>query len=338
MNKSKIILASTGGVIAVAVLAMAFFVWSSFAAKTAAIEGDDEGNDGLDTVVSAAQTLSRKPVFPSAASVRAIESNMTALAEWKDAAHKLIAAGDRVYEKTTTAAFKAFIVEDAKRLGSLPGAVNGALVKSDFAFGPFKGYIAEGKMPSDAQLAELQRRWDDVALITETLAAAGIAELVDVQYKAKEEPKEEVRDNKKGRRSAQRRPAAKAEPEVAPPAAYTYVFVFNTRPAAFVKALNALETGERFTVVEDFSFVRERDVIAEALGGDEKKEAASAGGRRGRRGRRAAVVEEEKKEDSPANNGIVTDPVLDAPFKVQMTVSVYDFRSLEEAKGEEVQK
>jgi hypothetical protein len=114
------------------------------------------------------------------------------------------------------------------------------------------------------------------------------------------------------------------------------VFTFTSRPAGIVKVLNALRTGERFTVVEDFSFVRERDVIAEALGGDEKKEAAS-GGRRGRRGRRQAI-EEEKKEDEPKNNGIITDPLLDSPCKVQMTVTVYDFRSLEEVKGEEVKK
>ncbi len=336
MNKSKIILASVGGVIAVAVLAMAWFVWSGYSAKVSAIEGDDEGNDGLDTVTASAQTLSRKSVFPSAASVRAVESNTAQLVEWKDAALKLASAGDRVYEKTTTAAFKAFIVEDAKRLASMKGGVNGALVKPDFAFGPFKGYIAEGKMPADSELAELQRRWDDVATVTEILAAAGITELVDVQYKAKEEVKEEESKPKKGARRAGQRRAAVKEAEVAKPAAFSYVFTFASRPAGIVKALNALRTGERFTVVEDFSFVRERDVIAEALGGDEKKAAAS-GGRRGRRGRRQAV-EEEKKEEEPKNNGIITDPLLDSPCKVQMTLTVYDFRSLEGVKGEEVKK
>ena len=338
MSKSKIILASVGGVIAAAVVAMAYFVWSGYAAKVAAIEGDDEGNDGLDGVVASAQKLSRKSVFPCAASVKAIESNTAQLAEWKDSALKLAASGDRVYEKTTTAAFKAFIVEDAKRLASLKGGVNGVLVKSDFAFGPFKGYIAEGQMPSDSQLAELQRRWDDVATVTEILAAAGISELVDVQYKVKEEPKEEEtkKSRKNARRGNSRRNADKEASGVSGPAAFSYVFSFTSRPAGIVKTLNALRTGERFTVVEDFSFVRERDVIAEALGGDDKKEAAS-GGRRGRRGRRAAV-ETEKKEEETKNNGIITDPLLDSPCKVQMTVTVYDFRSLEEVKGEEVKK
>jgi hypothetical protein len=184
----------------------------------------------------------------------------------------------------------------------------------------------------------LQRRWDDVASVTEILAAAGIAELVDVQFKAKEEVKEEEAKPVRGKRNARRGNADVAAKKASiEPAAHSYVFTFNTRPVGFVKVLNALETGERFTVVEDFSFVRERDVIAEALGGDDKKAAEGAASRRGRRGRRAQVVEEEKKEEE-SKGGIITDPVLDAPFKVKMTVTVYDFKSLEETKGEEEAK
>ena len=64
MNKTKMTLAVIGGVMGLLVLGMAYFTWSAFSAKTAAIEGDDEeGTDGLETVVSKAQTLSRKPVL-----------------------------------------------------------------------------------------------------------------------------------------------------------------------------------------------------------------------------------------------------------------------------------
>ena len=75
-------------------------------------------------------------------------------------------------------------------------------------------------------------------------------------------------------------------------------------------------------------------MIAEALGGDEKKDAAVSGARRGRRGRRgnAEAVSRPLEEAgaSVQKNGIITDPLLDAPFKAVMTVSVHDFRSLEE--------
>ena len=45
MNKTKVILSATGGTIVVAVLAMAYFVWNSYAAKIAAAEGDEDEGD-----------------------------------------------------------------------------------------------------------------------------------------------------------------------------------------------------------------------------------------------------------------------------------------------------
>ena len=183
MNKTKMILAGIGGAAGLAVLVLAFLVWQAFSAKTAAIEGDDEeGIDGLETVEARAQGLSRKPVYPCAKSVDAISANQTAIDDWCKEGLKLAARGDKVFPKTTPAQFKADIVNDAKRLMALPGRVGGKLVKPDFAFGPFKDYIVEGKMPAEAELGTLQRQWDDVATIAEMLATNGVAELVDVQF------------------------------------------------------------------------------------------------------------------------------------------------------------
>jgi len=339
MNKNRIILIAIGGVCGLAVLAMLYLVWSSLAAKTAALEGDsEEGVAGLEEVETRAVTLSRAKVYPSQASVKAIEDNDERLVEWKKDARKLAARGDRVYASTTPPAFKAFIVADAKRLSALPGLANGVLVKPEFAFGPFKDFIAEGKMPADGQLAELQRRWDDVATVTELLAAAGIAELVDVQYAQAAQVEETPADAKK-RKAKAKKPAKKAavptEPE---PKAFSYVFTFTTRPAGLVKAVNSLETCDRFVTVDSFAFQRETDVVAAALGGEKKTEGAAAPrGRRGRRG--AAVVEKKEEESANLKNGIVTDPMLDPPIKVTMTVTVYDFGTLEEGvTGEEVKK
>ena len=333
MNKTKLTLAVSGGVIGLAVLGAAVFAWSAYSAKIAAMEGDEEeGTDGLETVIAQAQTLSRKLVYPCAASVKTIESNRTAVAAWQEEAQKLAVRGDRVFEKSTPAAFKTFIVSDAHRLATLPGAVGGALVKPDFAFGPFKDYIAGGKMPADAQLAEFQRKWDDVATVVEILATSGIAELTDVQFKAAEEPKAEPKNARKNKTAAR---GAKREAQNAKnaPVDHSYVFTFAAKPVAFVKAINALETCERFITVDGFTFTRGKDAIAEALGGDEKKaEAAASTGRRGRRGRRGAAESTplEKMEDAAAKNGIVTDPVLDGPLTVVLNVTVRDFGSLEE--------
>lgn len=332
MNKSKIVLAATGGAIGLAVLVMAFLVWRAFAAKTAAAEGDEE-NEGLETVVENANRLSRKPVYPCAESVKAIASNETSVAAWKDEAFKLASRGDRPLKPMTAAQFKTDMVAEAKRLIGLPGGVQGKIAKPEFTFGPFREYIAEGKMPSESRLPELQRQWDDLTLIVETLSACGAYEILDVQLQAKAEEKPD--EAAKGKRRPVRNKKSKADEDaaVSAPSAQGYVITFTTRPLGFVKSINAFETCERFCVVEDFSFLRENDVIAAALGGGDKKEAAAqqSGGRRRRRGQ----VDVQKAEDSEKpKNGIITDPLLDAPFKVTLTVSTYDFKTLQDAPKE----
>ena len=336
MNKTKMILAGTGGAIGLVVLVLAFFVWQAFSAKTAALEGDDEeGVEGLETVESRAQTLSRKPVYPCKESLSAIEENLALVEDWRKEALALAARGDKVFDATTPATFKTFLVSDAKRIAELPGGAAGKLVKPDFAFGPFKDYISEGKMPAEAELAELQRKWDDVATVAGILSKCGASELVDIQFsEVKRDQGSGNRDQEK--KGNKRKGSSKSNNQTIKQSnsSFSYVFTFLTRPPAFVRTVNELAASERFITVDAFTFDRESDVIAEALGGDEKKDdAAASSGRRGRRGRRGAEIVQEKPQDADAaalKNGIITDPLLDAPFKVVMTVSVHDFRSLEE--------
>ena len=347
MNKTKMILAGIGGAAGLVVLVLAFLVWQAFSAKTAAIEGDDEeGIDGLETVEARAQGLSRKPVYPCAKSVDAIAANQAAIDDWCKEGLKLAARGDKVFEKTTAPKFKAFLVTDAHRVAGLPGGVGGKLVKPDFAFGPFKDYIVEGKMPADAELGTLQRQWDDVATIAEMLSTNGVSELVDVGFAVtKKDEGPETKDERRGKAGQKtkdkgQRPVS----DVRGPLSFSYVFTFAAKPTAFIRTLNELEASERFITVDSFSFARPTDVIAAALGGDDKKaaEAQASGGRRGRRGRRGAEQPDAtapRGEDAAgteaSKNGLVTDPLKDDPLTVTMTVTVHDFRSLEEEKSEE---
>ena len=128
------------------------------------------------------------------------------------------------------------------------------------------------------------------------------------------------------------------------PSSFSYVFTFAARPSAFIRTINALESCERFVTVDSFSFVRPADVVAEAFGGDEKKAEAQASGRRGRRGRRGGEADSSPLQTSgqetaspKSKNRIVTDPLLDAPLTVTLTLTILDFRSLEDEKqsGEE---
>ena len=338
MNKTKMILAGTGGAIGLVVLVLAFLVWQAFSAKSVALEGDDEeGVEGLETVESRAQSLSRKPVYPCKESLSAIEENLALVEDWRKDGLALAARGDKVFDATTPAAFKTFLVSDAKRIAELPGGAAGKLVKPDFAFGPFKDYISEGKMPAETELAELQRKWDDVATFAGILSKCGASELVDVQFAEAKKTEAAGAQDKGDARGKRDKRKGKSNNQTIKQSnnSFSYVFTFLTRPPAFVRPVNELAASERFITVDAFTFDRESDVIAEALGGDEKKDdAAASSGRRGRRGRRGSgeavsrPLEEEEK--SELKNGIITDPLLDAPFKVVMTVSVHDFRSLEE--------
>ena len=341
MNKTKMILAGTGGAIGLIVLVLAFLVWQAFSAKTAAIEGDEEeGTDGLETVEARAQTLSRKPVYPCAASVSAIAENQKLIDEWRKEGLSLAVRGDKVFPKTTPAQFKTDLVADAKRLMDLPGAAQGKLAKPDFAFGPFRNYIVEGKMPAENELAELQRRWDDVVTVTELLVTNGVSELVDVQFAAaKKDEANEAKDKKDAKRGKRKGSAKSNNPTIQQSNnSFSYVFTLSARPSAFIRTINALESCERFVTVDTFSFVRPTDVIAAAFGGDEKKAETQSSGRRGRRGRRgeavAAPVAEGGDGTEKGKNRIVTDPLLDAPLTVTLTLTVHDFRSLEDS-GEE---
>lgn len=343
MNKTKMILIGIGGGVGLLVLVAAYFAWSAFSDRTIATEGDYDGEvTGFDSVMSEAQQLSRKKIYPCAASLREIESNRTVIVEWTKEATKLATRGDRAFPSTTPAQFKTDMVNEAQRLRALPGRVTGKLTKPDFAFGPFKEYVAGGSMPKDSELPELQRKWDDVVTVVETIAACGVAELTDIQFKAVEEREQGTgnRDQKKAKAKTRgqktkdkgQRPSS----DVFCPLSFSYVISFNARPAALVKVLNALVVCERFITVDALTFARPKDAVAAAFGEDEKKQEAS-GGRRGRRGRRggaeASAPESDGKDKS--KNRIVTDPLLDEPMSVVLTVTVSDFNSL---NGEGVSK
>ena len=319
MNKTRIILSATGGVVALAVLTMAYFTWSAFSEKAAAFEGDEE-NDGLETVVGEVRSLLGKKPFPSKDNKRRIDANRQTVEEWTASARKNASRGDWCADPDCSPAqFKEAIVREAKAIGPI--------VAEDFSFGPFKDYLAD-KMPTKDQLADLQRQWQDITSLIRLLATNGVTRLADLQVvepqaeeSAKPAPMQKSRASSKNKAAA---PAVGDKPSVK-----TYRLTFTAKPAAFVGVIRTLSFQERFTVVEGFGFTRERDVLAEALGGEEKKDAPAATGRRGRR-RAQAREDRQNDEEKNSRGSVAFDPETDAALKVDLTVSVYDFRSLED--------
>jgi hypothetical protein len=344
MNKSKIVLAAVGGVIGVATLAAAFLAWRAWSAKSEALDGGDSG-EGLDSVVARAASLSRKDVYPCAESVRALDANREKFEEWKDKAYRLAADGDRpVDTNVTAAAFKEQLLFDAKRLSALPGTAEGAIVKPDFPFGAFREYILDGKLPPEAQLQKLQRQWEDVVFIFETLAKDGVGEVTGFEIAADAAPASEQQEQRKGQKKPKR--SGKPAKEAKAPAkeiVENYTVQFAASPDAFVRVVNDFTVTNRFVVIEDFSFVRARDDVKEAFDAQEKKDVASSSSRRSRRSRRGDSGEgEEKKSESPREaairQGVVTDPALATPLSVVLKLSVKDFGTLLGGDNEEEEK
>ena len=328
MNKTRIILASTGGAIAVGVLASAFFLWSAFSKKTAAFEGNDE-SEGLESVVGQVASLMNKKPYPDKANEKRLQANSQAFEDWCRGVRSVAAEGDWLADgDCTPAQFKEMIGRDAKALTSPAKKNPAAIVAPDFAFGPFKEYLAD-KMPARDALPRLQRQWYDITSLIELLATNGVIRLTDLQVV---ERKVAVQDESKPKSKSKAKPKAKAADGEPEPSVETYRLTFQAKPAALVGVIRMLSFQKRFTVVDGFGFTRERDAIAEAFGvGDKKKDAATSGGGRGRGrgGRRGADTDEKPGEKKSALGGVVFDPETDSTLNVELTVSVYDFRTLE---------
>ncbi len=330
MNKTKIILAAIGGVCGVAALVLAYLIWDGLSQQ-------DETREELETMRDAIVKHVKAAVKPVKSSVDAIEEQRKAYAEWTVEAQALAVRGDKQFEPTSEAAFKQFMVAEAHRLSELPGGVEGKLVKAGFPFG-FQQYILDGAMPPAADLKKLQRQWDDVTTVVSTLANSGIYALVSITIKegASAAPKAEEAQqgrnaNRRNRRQPKREVAQQKESDDEPDVTVMAV-EFLTRPAGLVATLNSFAVNERFCVVDDFRFVREKDDLLEALGGEKKTEAAQPASRGRGRGRRAAFVQEEEQQDDDdeisKKGQLVTDPLKASLLKVGMTVKIYDFKSL----------
>jgi len=328
-------LAAIGGVAVTGALVLGYFIWDASSVKA-------EKAESLDADVASACSLVKKlSVKPEKAALSAYENNAAAYDGWRTEAEKIASRGDTVFEKTTPAAFKTAIVDEARRFAEKNGCIDGKIVKADFNFG-FKDYITGGVLPPDnaAELKRLQREWFDVMTVLKTIASCGgndvgITEVTMGKAKAAVEPEEPKKNAKKAKKNAKKAKKVDEQKEGAETTITSFTVAYQVRPSALVKTINALSTGERFIVVEDCTFVREKDEVAEKLGGDPKKAEATArvGSRRRRlQQQQAAAAQAEK--PSAAQAVMVTDPANAPLLNVKMAVSVYDFGTLEKAQAE----
>lgn len=335
ISKNQIVMLSIGGVSLVVSAVLGYLAFDAYSAKSEAAESSESNAAAVRSLLGAA-------ISPDPASVAAVNKNRDALAGWTEAAVSTVAAGDRVIDADVNeAAFKQKLVDEARTLSNLPGGADGKIMKDVSALG-FPDFVVGDKLPEKDQLPRLQRLWGDVCTFVKVLSDCGVIEVVRIdpgiakQPQAAAEPKDAKKSKKRKKKGAEEEKPAYTEEK--------YVVEFRTRPAALVKAVNALATCERFIVVEALDFSREGDTIGKALGeGDKKGAGAEQQSSRPRRRRRGAAEAEfgadaaEQEGAANADKGIVNDPAKEDPFLVRASIATYDFGSAAKAAAGEAE-
>ena len=337
MSKNQIVMCAIGGVTLVAAGVLGYLAFDSYSAKGEAVEERE-------AAVSSVQRLLRADVSPVKESELAYRKNSDTLAGWTEAALATAAVGDKaVKADVNPAAFKQKLVDEARALSELPGGVDGKIMKDVSAFG-FPEFVSGDKLPAKDQLPRLQRQWGDVCTLVKMLSDCGVVEVVRIEpgVAAKQQAQAPVEPKKDAKKSKKRKKGKDAEDEKPAYTEEKYAIDFRAKPAALVKAVNALAASQRFIVVESLDFTREGDMIGKALGeGDKKGAADQQASSRPRRRRRGAEQPEFGADAATpdaaaeADNGIVNDPDKEEPFLVKAIVLTYDFGSAAQASGGE---
>ena len=283
-----------------------------------------------------AKTMASAPVAPTDAALKAIAANKAVVDKWLEESFAFVSRGDMAIEKNVSPErFKQTMLAEAAKMSALPGGNGGHMVREGFGFA-FSDYIVGGAMPEIAKLPLMQRRWEDVKFIVETMSAAGVAELLDITAVEETRPREQPRDERppKNKRKAKQNEAQAAAPAYT---SQTYDFKFLAKPAAMTRFFNALASAKRFVAADSFSFGRETDDILESVADDDAKDAAlrnkQSGGRkaalRAAALRREAAAGRASETREGPKSGIATDPMLEKPLLATMRVLILDFGTAE---------
>ena len=322
MTKQQKLAAGFGGAVGVVALALGWFLYSAYAERQAAVEGDaEEGTEGL---VGAKEKngsyYTTSNPFPSAEAIALVNSNEAAYAAWKADALDLASRGDCPPPPPglSGTVFKNRLYEQVTRMKKLPGGVVGRICAPTFLFG-FDQYLGEsGGTPEKADIPKLYAQLATITNVVDLLARSGVLEIRAFERLAAQKETEQDGARNSRQRNRSRGNAAKSEEAGDAPKRYDYHLEYTARASAFVKVLNGLAKSPRFYVVSDFGFEREGDSLKSRL---DRSSSASGGSTRGRGGR----GREREKKEQEIESGFVTNPETDPPILVHMKLSVYDF-------------
>ena len=193
MTKQQTIGAACGGVFAVCVCALGYFLYDAASARA-------EAEEQLASEEAAYSSFNNAAVFPSKKSIADVKTNEIAFAEWRKAARELVSRGDRKPAASEEpSVFKQRLQAEVRRLSALPGGVGGKICAPDFLFG-FDRYLGEsGVLPQNDEVPRLAEQLDTISKVAEFCSEAGAVEIKAIQ---RVEPKEEDDDASSRRASS----------------------------------------------------------------------------------------------------------------------------------------
>ena len=328
MTKQQKIGACLGGAFGVCALALGWFLYSAYADCQAALEGDEEGSEGL---VSAKEKndnfYTQSNPFPSPEAIKQIVSNKAVYAEWMDRALVMAARGDCPPPQSDIdgTLFKQTLFEQVSKMQKLPGGVGGRICSDKFLFG-FDQYLGEtGKTPERLELMKLYAQFITITNVVDLFHASGVQEIRKIERIEVQDADDDDQARAGQRRKADKGKSGQNAAAAMEPKKFDFKLEFVVRASAFVKVLNGLAKSERFYVVSEFSFGQEGqegDSLKARLDRDSSSGSGASSSSSSRDRRRRAREPVQETED--ADGGVVTNPET-TPILVRMKLSVYDF-------------
>jgi hypothetical protein len=322
MNRQKVILIVIGALMGAVCLVEGWFLFSAMSARGSAADERNAANDELRRIYGA-------KVFPSDATIERVSEDEKSLAAWLESASKLLHKGDLNIETNSEAVFKQSLQATVRALSAQPGAVKGKMVDAGFTFG-FDKYLGDSaSLPSKEHVWRLSQQLEIINLICKELYASNILSLEQVRRETFDEVKKDEQDDDGGSRRKRKSRGAQAPGAGAAAGAASegsefyakqrFTFVFQTRPAALVDALNRLSAMNLFAVVAEVELRKTDDPLQKLSARRASKETAAG---------EAAAAAKVDLASVPHADRIVTDPELEPPVTVRLEIDVYSFEGV----------
>ena len=318
MSRQKVMMIVFGSVTGLLCMVAGVFV-------VLAISSANEAETQRNSLHDELQQVFQSKMFPSEENVKRVQEDQKALETWlNNVSNDLHVSESPVDEAQTPVRFKQVLQNTVRSLIADPRA-HKTVIASDFKFG-FDKYLGESdSLPNKEHVVRLSQQLAVIQTLADALLSCKInklerigREMFDDADADKDKPQETG-----GRRRARQNTAQQPQKQAVVKSAeasdlYTkqqFVLEFQARPTEFAQVINRLASMDLFVVVSEVEFQKIDDPMTQRE--QRKKETA-----------KKRTDDTEKKVDLakvPHSERIVSEPTLDPPVRVKVTLDVYTF-------------